>query len=414
MAENDLDGIGRPSRAPGGQQANAEEMLAELVRLVETSGLAPERRPPPVEIVPEQSLPDRAPPQSLELKSSLSFEPPSRQPNETALVDVEPIRATRSDDSPSKDLNGIGLAAGRRSGAWKFRVSALALAAAATVGTIFWLGQPTSEPPKALSSISAAQSPTPVQPRAIPSVATSSESATPPGAMTHPAEGNAVSPEERPIDPKASASLENPPLSQDLGPTANGVAPAAPPAGKPPAAPVVTPAAAEPVVVPPPAAAQSLEKAAPTASLPSERAPAATPAPAAVDQGMAHPSEAPLPPVRPVTKAAVQAGGAAQRPTPKLELPTKLSGPSGAHVVAKTAATGLGSPQTRSEPLRLGPSVNPENKAAQASVEPQAAASVQPAPAPRQQPNSNPVARAFGTVAGAVGAVAGLIPFVPH
>ena len=152
MAENDLKGIGRPPSAPGGQQANAEEMLAELVRLVESSGLAPKRRPspvepPPVEIVPEQSLPDTA--QPLEMKSPpLSIEAPSRQPKETALVDVEPMRATRSDDSHSNDLNAIGLAAGRRSGAWTFGVSALALAAAAAVGSIFWLEQIKSEPPK--------------------------------------------------------------------------------------------------------------------------------------------------------------------------------------------------------------------------------------------------------------------------
>ena len=285
MAENDLEGIGRPPSAPGGQQANAEEMLAELVRLVKSSGLAPKRRPPPVEpppveIVPEQSLPDSGATARNEV-AALSIEAPSRQPKETALVGVEPIRATRSDDSPSNDPNAIGLAAGRRSGAWTFRVSALALAAAAAVGAIFWLEQIKSEPPKAPPLLSAAQSPAMAPPRANPSVATSSEAgATPPKDMTQPAEGKAVSPEQRPIDPNARASLENPPPSQDLGPTAGGVArPEALPAAKPPAAPVDTPAAAAPVAAPPPAASQSPEKAAPAVSLPPEPTPAATPSP---------------------------------------------------------------------------------------------------------------------------------------
>ena len=250
-------------------------------------------------------------------------------------------------------------------------------------------------------------------PRANPSVATSSEAgATPPKDMTQPAEGKAVSPEQRPTDPNARASLENPPPSQDPGPTAGGVArPEALPAEKPPA--VDTPAAAAPVAAPPPAASQSPEKAAPAVSLPSEPAPAATPSPAAAETGVAPPSDAPLPPVRPAPKAAVQASGAAQRTAAKLELPTKLSGPVGAHAAAKAGATGLAASQSRSEPLRLGVPANPENKAAQASVEPPAAPPAQSEPAPKQS-NANPVARAFGTVAGAVGAVAGLIPFVPH
>jgi hypothetical protein len=417
VAENDLKGIGRPPRAPGDQQANAEEMLAELVRLVESSGLAPKRRPPPVEpppveIVPEQSLPDTA--QPLEMKPPApSIEAPSRQPKETALVGVEPIRATRSDDSPSNDPNAIGLAAGRRSGAWTFRVSALALAAAAAVGAIFWLEQIKSEPPKGPPLLSAARSPAMAPPRANPSVATSSEAgATPQKDLTQPAEGKAVSPEQRPTDPNARASLENPPPSQDSGPTAGGLArPEALPAAKPPAAPVDTPAAAAPAAAPPPAASQSPEKAAPAVLLSPE--PAATPSPAAAEMGVGRPSDAPLPPVRPAPKAAVQASGAAQRPTPKLELPTKLSGPTSAHAAAKAGATGVAAPQSRSEPLRLGAAANPENKAAQVSVEPSAAAPAQSEPAPKQ-PNANPVARAFGTVAGAVGAVAGLIPFVPH
>ena len=417
MAENDLEGIGRPPSAPGGQQANAEEMLAELVRLVESSGLAPKRRPPPVEpppveIVPEQSLPDTA--QPLEMKPPApSIEAPSRQPKETALVGVEPIRATRSDDSPSNDPNAIGLAAGRRSGAWTFRVSALALAAAAAVGAIFWLEQIKSEPPKGPPLLSAARK--------------SSHGAAARQSERRDVERGRRDPSER-LDaagrgqgcqsrttanrPERSRVARKSAAVSRFWPTAGGLArPEALPAAKPPAAPVDTPAAAAPAAAPPPAASQSPEKAAPAVLLSPE--PAATPSPAAAEMGVGRPSDAPLPPVRPAPKAAVQASGAAQRPTPKLELPTKLSGPTSAHAAAKAGATGVAAPQSRSEPLRLGAAANPENKAAQVSVEPSAAAPAQSEPAPKQ-PNANPVARAFGTVAGAVGAVAGLIPFVPH
>jgi hypothetical protein len=424
VAENNLDGIGRPPRGPGGQQANAEEMLAELVRLVESSGLAPKRppppvEPPPVETVPEQSLPDRAPAQPLEMTSPpLSVEAPLCEPGDSWVIHVEPPRPAKSNSSHSNERNGIGLATGRRSGAWTFRVSAVVLASAAVIGSIFWLEQVNSNPPKA-PLIAAAQSPTPspMQPLSNPIVAAASDAgATSARDMTQPAEGKAVSAEERAIGLSARASLENPPPSQDLGTTAIGVAqPTAPPAGAPPAAPVNTPTAAAPVAASPPAASQSLDfKAAPAVSLPPEPTPTATPAPSATDSGVAeHAGDAPLPPVRPAPKATIQAGGVAQRSTPKPESPTRLSSQSGAHAAAKVGATGLAAPQSGSEPLRLGASANAENKAAQAAVEPPAAASTQPEPAAKQ-PNANPVARAFGTVVGAVSMVAGLIPFAPH
>ncbi len=426
MAENELERSGRAPSAPSGQQANAEEMLAELVRLVESSGLAPKRQPPPVEIAREPSLPERAPAPSLELKSPLSFDAPSGQAKETAALGVEPIRATRSDDFHSNDLNPAPPPVRRRSGSWTLGISALALAGAAAAGSIFWLEQTRSEQPRAASVISTAPSPAAeAPPRANPGLATSSEAAAAPTRDIAPsAEGKAVSPEERPIDPNAHASLENSPPPQNLGATASGSAQPPATAGKPPAAPVDTPAAAAlaaaPPATPPQAAPQLPEKAAPekpvpAASLPSPPSPAtATPAPAAADSGgAAPPSDAPLPPVRPATKAPVQTGGVAQHSTSKPELPTKLSGPIGVHPAAK--AGGTAASQSRSEPLRLGASANPDNKTAQASVDPAAPPpAAQPNPAPRQQANANPVARAFGTVAGAVGAVAGLIPFVPH
>jgi hypothetical protein len=424
VAESNLDGSGRRPRPPGSQEVNAGELLAELVRLVDSSRLAPKRPPPPVETVSKQSLPDGKPTQSVEMKSpASSLAAPSSKPKETAVVGIQPPRAPKSDNSHSNELNGIGLAESRRFGAWTFRVSALVLAGAAAIGAIFWLE---SEPSEGPALIAAAQSPTPVQPPSNPSVATSSDAeASPPRDASQPAEVKAVSPEERPIDPSARASLENSQPSQDLGPTASGAAQQpAPPAGEPPAAPVNTPVLTEPAAPSAPAGSESLDsKAAPTVSPPSEPPPTATPTPSATDSGVAaHASDAPLPPVRPTPKAAVQAVGPAQRSTPKLDLPAKLSSQSGAHTIAKAGATSRGAIETPSEPPRHGPSAKPENRektleTAQASVPPQAAPSAQSGPAAQQpapQPNPNPVARAFGSVAGVVGAVAGLIPFAGH
>ncbi len=403
MPQDNLEQIGRGPSAPGSQQVNAEELLAELVRLVKSPGFALTRRPPPVEIAPEQDLPASEPTQTPErgsLESALNalFD----KPQDTVVVAVEPPEPRKSGVSPSNNSNGIGLAATRRSGAWTLGVSALVLAGVALMGATYGLEQIMLKP---APSTAAAENPTPVQPRRNPNVVASSDPVViPPKDIPQPAESKLVSTEESPINQNGRDSLEKEPPSQDLAPTAIGVEqPTAQPARESPAAAVDTPTAAEPAT--PPQVSDS--KSAATAPPPPDPTAIPAPTPSATNSVVAtHASDAPLPPVRPAPKATVQASGAAQRPTPKLESPTKLSGPSGAHAAAKLGATGLAAPQS---PLRLGASANPENKAAQASVDPPA----QPEAAPKQ-PNANPVARAFGTVAGAVGAVAGLIPFVPH
>ena len=157
-------------------------------------------------------------------------------------------------------------------------------------------------------------------------------------------------------------------------------------------------------------------KPAPTVSLPPNSTQIATPTPATIDSGAAAPSiHAPLPPVRPAPKAGIEAPAVAQRSTSKLDLPTKLSSKSETRVVvAKAEATGAKAPPERSEPARREASVKPEKgakplNAAQAPAEAQTAPSTQPVAA--QQPKPNPVVHAFKNM---VGALAGLIPFVPH
>lgn len=435
MAENNLNGIGRQSGAPGSQQVNAEEMLAELVRLVESSGLAPEGSAPPAETVsepkPKPAEMERV--QSLEMRAlHPSVEVWSSKPSETGVVRVDPPRAPEPDNSYSKDPNGIDLARGRRSGAWTFKASALVLACAAGIGSIFWLERVEQGPPKAGLLIAAAQSPTPVQPEGNLSVSTSSETgATLPRAVAQPAQGKVISPGDGPIDLNGRVSLDNPPPSADVGPTIVGVAQptADASAGKPLAASVNAPAAAAPIAASPSMASQSLDpKPVPTISLPPDPTSLppdpqmAMPAPSATNPGAAvQASDTPLPPVRPAPKAAIETAGVGQRSTPKLDLPTKLSNKSAAHVVvAKADANGpLVHAEAPSEPLRRTASVNPEKGAKtlkavqQAPAEAQAPPSEQSA-APQPSPSPNPVVHAFNNAVGAVGALAGLIPFVPH
>jgi hypothetical protein len=372
-------------RAPGSQQANAEELLAQLVRLIEVSGFVPERSPP-AGTVSEPSRTDAEPMRRPEMTSLRpSVEAPSSKPSETGAVDVERPRAPESDNSYSNDPHGTDLATGRRAGAWTFKVSALVLAGAAVIGSIFWLKRVEPGLPSAPPFIATGQGPTTMQPRSNLTVATSSDAGATLSDITQPAQGKVVSAEERPIDLNASFLLNNPPPSADLAPTAiGGAQPTADASAGKPLAAVNTPAVAAPIAASQPVAALS--------------------------------SDAPMPPVRPAPKAAIEAAGVERRSTSKLDLPTKLSSKSTAHVVvAKAEATGPGaSEETRSEPPRRGASVKPEKEAktlqaAQAPAEAQPAPSAQSVATP--QPNPNPVVRTFSYM---VGAVTGFIPFVPH
>ena len=225
MAENNLDEVGRRLRAPGSQQANAEELLAELVRLVDSSGPASERSRPPAGIVSEPSRTDTDPMQHLEMTPPRpSVEAPSSRPGETGPTYVEPPRAPESDNSYSNDPIGTDLATGRRAGAWAFRVSALVLVGAAGLGSIFWLKRAEPGLPNAPPIIATTQGPTTTQPRSNSAGATSSEAGATLSAVTQAAQGNGASPEVQPINPNARVSLNHPPQS-DLAPPAIGATP---------------------------------------------------------------------------------------------------------------------------------------------------------------------------------------------
>jgi hypothetical protein len=419
LAENNLDGVARRLRAPGSQQANAEELLAELVRLVDSSGPAPERSRPPAGTVSEPTRTKTEPMQRLEMTSLRpSVEAPLSKPGETGAIHVEQPRAPESDNSYSNDPNQTDLATGRRAGDGKFKVSALVLVGVAVLGSIFWLKRVEPGLPKAPPFIATTQGPTTTEPGSNLTVATSSEAGATPKDVTQPAQGKVASPEDQPTDLNARVSLNNPPQS-DLAPTAIGAAQptADASAAKPLAALVNTSAVAAPIAAAQPMASQSLDpKPVPAVSLPPDSTQIATPTPSTIDSGAAvHSTNAPLPPVRPAAKAAIEAAGVAHQSTSRLDLSTKLSSKSDARVVvAKADATGAGAPAERSDPLRREASVKTEKgaktlRAAPAPTEAQAAPPEQPVAA--QQPKPNPVVHAFRNM---VGALAGLIPFAPH
>ena len=124
-----VTGFERGLLTSGNQQANAQEMLAELVRLVESSRLAPEGSAPTARTAPEPTRADMEPAPPLEITPPQPLvEVWSSKPSETAAVVVDTPRARKSDNSYSNDPNGIDVARGRRSGARTFKALALVLA----------------------------------------------------------------------------------------------------------------------------------------------------------------------------------------------------------------------------------------------------------------------------------------------
>lgn len=414
MAEHASDEAGQ-SRAPASRKATAEELLAELVQLVESSA-----RAPALAQSSEQMVSEPGPADAATLQRTVD-----RPPSEKVEAAAEPPQFDVSNDLLSNRGN---LATRRRSGSYVFKILALVVAGAAVIGSTFWLKRDAAELPKAPPVLAAAQSPTVVPPQSDLTVAApSNAAAAPAGDVMQQAEAKDARSEERPIDPDPGASVNDPirsadlaqtrsadlapTRSADLAPTLPGEAhPAAVASDKPPAASEDTPAAAAPTAAL--MAPQSLDsKPAPAVSLPTGSPQVATPTPLARDSGRALASNPPLPPVRPGPKATTEAAGDAQRSTPKRESSTKLSNRSGHVVVAKADATAPGAP---GQALPLEAPIKPDKgetalAAAQTPAEAQTAPPEQPAPS--QKPNSNPVVRTFNNM---VGAVTGFIPFMPH
>jgi hypothetical protein len=340
--EINLDEFERRLRAAGAQQAQAEDPLAELSRLVEFSHMGISNGDTPARRAPEAPVVRAAPLTSIEtgtLRPTLDDEveelaPGASEADRAARRDYE-FDARHSDSASAADAGEE-----RRPMRWKIAVSALALAGVAMIGGVFALRGGVPGLKKDAPFIAAAQGPTKVAPPSDQTVTTSSDAG---AALLHdngkPGSVKVVNSEEQPVDLNAQAAANNP------------AAPAAQGGADPALAAIIN----SPLVAPQPAAPPkgmtsefpdpkpvrtiSLRPdGTPIGAMSPPDQPASAPAPAAPSK----PAEAPIAPTpsTPAPRTMSDAAGVAQPSTPKIELPTKLSPKSSARVaVGKTDTT---------------------------------------------------------------------------
>jgi hypothetical protein len=343
MDEINLDEFERRLRAAGAQQAQAEDPLAELSRLVEFSHMGISNGETPVRRAAEAPVVRATPSTSIEtgaLRPTLDDEveelaPGASEADRAARRDYE-FDARHSDSASAADSGEE-----RRPMRWKIAVSALALAGVAMIGGVFALRGGVPGLKKDAPFIAAAQGPTKVAPPSDQTVATSSDAG---ATLLHdngkPGSVKVVNSEEQPVDLNAQAAANNP-----AAPAAQGGA------GDPALAAIInTPLVAPPAAAPPkgmtsefpdpkPVRTISLRPdGTPIGAMSPPDQPASAPAPAAPSK----PAEAPIAPTpsTPAPRTMSDAAGVAQPSTPKIELPTKLSPKSSARVaVGKTDTT---------------------------------------------------------------------------
>jgi len=379
-----LEEFERRLRAAGAQQANVEDPLQELARLVEMSYAGSSNS--------ETSARPVSEPEKRGAESTRWLETEPLRPAIDATDDLVPAaseadRSARQDyefDAPrSYDPQAAAEAPEPRPRRWKLAVSALALAGLAMIGAVFALKGRVPGLPKDPPFIAAAQGPTKVQPPSDQTVTASND----PGVSVLKDNGKTgsvkiLNTEEQPVDLTAKASTEspppappNPPAAVDQSKPQVGAADATPMASTD-NTPVVPPAPA-----PPPAMTSEFPNPKPVrtvslrpdgtpiaainppaqngfASAPAESPPTPTPAPAPVT--VSAPAAVPAP------KTMSDAAAIAEPSTPKLELPTKLSPKSSARVaVAKTDTTAPdANAQTPSESAQPGAGSKGAEKAA--------------------------------------------------
>jgi hypothetical protein len=220
-----LEEFERRLRAAGAQQANIEDPLLELARLVESAeanGDAAARRVAKAE---------RASRDTQRPIEAAALRPTFDETEAMVPAASEADRAARQDyefDPPrSHDPEASGPAPDRRPLRWKLAVSALAVAGLAMIGAVFALRGGVPGLPKQPPFIAAAQGPTKVQPPSDETVSASND--TGPSILkdsAKPGSVKVVNSEEQPVDLKAEASVGNPPPA----PASPSPPPANPPA----------------------------------------------------------------------------------------------------------------------------------------------------------------------------------------
>ena len=359
--EINLDEFERRLRAAGAQQAQAEDPLGELSRLVEFSHMGIANGETPARPAAEPAARAK-PPTSIEtesLRPSLDDDVEGLTPGAS-----EDDRAARRDYEFDAHHSAADADEERRPTRWKIAVSALALAGVAMIGGVFALrhGAPgfSKDPP----FIAAAQGPTKVAPPSDQTVSTSSDAG---ASLLHdngkPGAVKVVNSEEQPVDLNAQASVNNPSPAPAGATDATALA-----------ATINTP-----LVAPAPAGPKGMAPDFPdpkpvrTISLRPDGTPIAISSPPDQPASGANAAPAPAgPPSKPAEapsasapKATSEATGVAQPSTPKIELPTKLSPKSSARVaVGKTDTTAPeAAAQTPGGPTQEGAPAKPEKAA---------------------------------------------------
>ncbi len=297
--------------------------------------------------------------------------------HEETAASEEAMEAPPYDDYEVADHTPMERPAKGRTFGWTARISALAVAGVAMIGAVLALKGAVHVPgvPRQAPFIAAAQGPVKVAPPSDEAVSAPNEAGVSLSKdNTQSAHVKVVASQEQPVDLNTLAST----------------APSAPATTAPAAADASSGTAVQgtvdtPVVVaapaPPPAPPSQFPDPKPvrTVSLRPDGTLIPTPVATSADASQAAqaadasqaapPAEPPKPPAKPAAKAASDAA-AAQPSTPRLELPTKLSGKSSARVaVAKTDTTAPASvAEAANEPLQLGPKLARTGKGSKAQV----------------------------------------------
>jgi len=409
-----LEEFERRLRAAGAQQANVEDPLQELARLVESSYAGTSNSGNSARPVSE---PDKRGAESARWIETESLRPAIDATDDLVPAASEADRSARQDyefdASRSYDPQVGAETAEPRPRRWKLAVSALAIAGLAMIGAVLALKGRVPGLPKDPPFIAAAQGPTKVQPPSDQTVIASSD----PGVSVlkdngKPSSVKILNTEEQPVDLTAKASTEiapaappNPPAAADQPKPQGGGADATPVAATV-DTPVVPPAAAPAPAMtsefpnPKPVRTVSLRPDGtpiaainPPAQNGFDAAPPMTPtkpsaAPAAPPAAPASPPVSASPP-GPAPKSVSDAAAVAEPSSPKLELPTKLSPKSSARVaVAKTDTTApdanaptQGEPAQPGAPAKAGEKATKKPKPEKSVAEDTEAAATPQAPA---------------------------------
>jgi hypothetical protein len=222
-----LEEFERRLRAASAQQANAEDPLAELTRLVESARFGISDKSPAVE-------PIQDPVPVKEEEPSPSLEAGTLRPTIDEARDIErevyaEPQASEPDAFHSLEPSGPANEEGRRSRSWALKVSALAVAGVAMLGGVFALKGGVPGIPKDPPFIAAAQGPTKVQPPSDETVTTPNDAnGTALKDNGKLASVKVVNTEEQPVDLSAQTASTGAPFAAANPPPAAGE-------GKPPA-----------------------------------------------------------------------------------------------------------------------------------------------------------------------------------